>query len=174
MMALCTLEDLKLYLGIENANQDTLLSNLINSASGYIENYCNRDFSIQEYTERLHGTGKPFLPVHNAPITEVLSVVNSYGVEFEGVGHIDTMLVMSNNAVFSKGTFNWTVTYKGGYATVPYDVAQACIELAAYKFKDRDRIGLNSKTLAGEVISYEKKDIRGEIKNVLANYVRVY
>ena len=141
---------------------------------GYIENYCNRVFTIQEYTERLDGTGKQFLPVLNAPITEVVSVVNSYGVDFAGVDHTGTMLIMPENYVFAKGMLNWIVTYKGGYATVPYDVAQACIELAAYKFKDRDRIGINSKTLAGEVISFEKKDIRGEIKNVLANYVRVY
>jgi hypothetical protein len=170
---LCTLDDLKSYLGIDNANQDVLLTNLINGASAFIENYTNRDFSIQVYTEQLHGTGKKFLPVQNSPIVDVISVTDDNGVSYN-VDFIDTMLIMPNYGVFTKGVFNWAISYHGGLSVVPDDVAQACKELAAYKFKDRDRIGLKSKGLAGEVISYEKKDIRGEIQNVLANYVRVY
>lgn len=168
---LCSLDDVKQYLGIETTTSDVLITSLINSASAFIESFTNRVFSIADYTEVRDGTGNSKMPVCFAPITEITSVKID-DIEYD-VKHTQTLIYFSNGNIFPAGIMNVELQYKAGYSSIPLDVKQACIELVAYKFKQKDRIGLNSKTLAGEVISFEQKDIRIEIKNVLASYVRV-
>lgn len=168
---LCTVEDVKLYLGIETTSSDTLLTSLIVGVSGFIENVTDRVFSISDYTEVRDGTGNAKMPVCFAPITEITSVkIND--ISFD-VKNTTTLIYFNNGNVFPTGLMNIELKYKAGYSSVPADVKQACIELVAFKFKEKDRIGLNSKGLAGEVISFEKKDISLEIKSVLSAYMRV-
>lgn len=168
---LCSLDDVKQYLGIETTNSDTLITSLIGGVSAFIENSTNRVFSITDYTEVRDGTGNSKMPVCFAPIIEIISVkIND--IEYD-VKNTQSLIYFSNGNIFPAGIMNVELKYKAGYSSVPLDVKEACIELVAYKFKQKDRIGLNGKTLAGEVISFEQKDIRIEIKNVLASYVRV-
>jgi hypothetical protein len=61
--------------------------------------------------------------------------------------------------------------YTAGYASVPPDVAQACIELVALRYRERGRIGEMSKHLGdGSTVSYERKDIPDSIKTMLQPY----
>ena len=60
------------------------------------------------------------------------------------------------------------------YGTVPYDVEQAVIELAGETYKRADRIGLNSKTLAGqEIISFSQLPMGRAIQDSLNRYRRL-
>lgn len=172
-MALCEVDEVKLYLGIETAHNDDLFEMLIDSASAFIENFTGRKFEVTEYTEMLNGTNKAMIPVHYAPIVEVLTIVNSYGNIKTDIKHTDNLIFLTDGSVFSSGVANWIVTYEAGFLEVPYDVRQVCIELVAYKFKQKDRIGISTKTLAGEVVSFELRDIRDDIRNTLSSYVRV-
>ncbi|HZU90089.1 MAG TPA: head-tail connector protein [Stellaceae bacterium] len=64
-----------------------------------------------------------------------------------------------------------TLQYTAGYAAVPPDVAQACIELVALRYRERGRIGEISKHLGdGSTVSYERKDIPDSIKTMLQPY----
>jgi hypothetical protein len=56
------------------------------------------------------------------------------------------------------------------YSYTPFPVEQACIETVARKYKERGRIGEKSKTLAGEVISYDLSDLSDAVKMLLAPY----
>lgn len=56
------------------------------------------------------------------------------------------------------------------YSYTPHAVEQACLETAARKYKERGRIGEQSKTLAGEVLSYDLSDLSEAVKLLLAPY----
>lgn len=169
---LCTIDDVKLLLGITTTTHDNLLDQLIVGASAFIENYTNRNFDIQNFVEVLDGTGTARLPVGHGDITEVISVVdvygNNYSPSFQG-----NILYFTDGRVFARGVMNYSVTYKGGFNTVPDDVKWACVDLVAYKFKERERIGEMSVNIAGQVVSYERRDIRDHVRSVLAPYIRV-
>lgn len=171
-MALCELEEVKLYLGIETTANDALLEMLIDSASAFIESYTNRTFDIQEYTEIVNGTGGNRLPLSYAPIYSVTSITNIYGITVTAP-FTKNLIYLTDGSVFTEGKLNWTVVYEAGFEEIPYDVRQACIDMVAFKYKEKDRIGINTKTLAGEVISFEKRELKDHIRSQLAPYVRV-
>jgi hypothetical protein len=74
--------------------------------------------------------------------------------------------------VFSRGFQNVVVGYTAGYAATPPEIEQACIELVALRYKERDRIGQASKNLAGEVVSFAQKDMPADVQTMLAQYRR--
>ena len=60
------------------------------------------------------------------------------------------------------------------YGTVPFDIEQATLEVAGETYARLDRIGLNSKTLAGqEVISFSQLPINASARLMLQPYRRV-
>ncbi len=61
------------------------------------------------------------------------------------------------------------------YGYVPGDIAQAAIEMIAYRMKSRDFIGLVSKSLGGqESVTFSQKDMPDYIQTSLQNYKRVF
>lgn len=101
------------------------------------------------------------------------SVVNSSGVALTKVtASPATALQYSVN---EKGVYlfhdsmvgqNVTITY----GNAPNDVEQACMELVLSRSKEKDRIGISSKSVANESISYSQKDLSNFIKTSLQNY----
>ena len=72
---------------------------------------------------------------------------------------------------FSRGIQNVTISYSAGYTTIPPDIAQACIELVALRYRERTRIGEVSKSLGGaETVTYAQKDLTAAIKTLLQAY----
>lgn len=71
-MAFGNLPDLKLYLGIKEADvqEDAALSNLLVQVSGMIEDYCNRPLTegTKFYDEIYSGDGSAFLVLRNRPV----------------------------------------------------------------------------------------------------------
>jgi hypothetical protein len=64
-----------------------------------------------------------------------------------------------------------TLQYTAGYASVPPDVAQACIELVALRYRERGRIGEVSKHLGdGATVAYDRSDIPAKIRTILQPY----
>lgn len=60
------------------------------------------------------------------------------------------------------------------YSYVPPDVEQACWELVGLRFKEKDRIGIQSKSLGGqETISYFKGNMPADVVSILSQYMRV-
>ena len=172
-MALCNLDDVKAFLGLEAPTSDDLLNTLINNASAFIENYTNRVFAVTNYVEIRNGTGNAKMPVQYAPITQLNSVkIND--VDYTSyVKNTDNLIWFTNGNIFPSGLMNVELNYMAGYDAIPSDVSQVCVDLVAYKFKQKDRIGINSKTLGGEIVTFELRDIRVDIQNKLASYVRV-
>jgi hypothetical protein len=63
------------------------------------------------------------------------------------------------------------IAYTAGYSTTPPEVAQACIELVALRYRERTRIGEVSRSLGGaETVAYAQKDVSDAIKTLLQRY----
>lgn len=60
------------------------------------------------------------------------------------------------------------------YSYLPLDIEQACIELVALRYQERQRIGQVSKSLAGEVVAFSQKDMQEDVAAALAPYRRVF
>lgn len=73
-MALTTLSDLKLTLGITDSTEDSLLTLLITQVSNFIEEYCGRTFASTSYTEYYCGNNQPFIVLNQRPVTAIASV----------------------------------------------------------------------------------------------------
>jgi hypothetical protein len=72
---------------------------------------------------------------------------------------------------FTRRVQNVVITYSAGYAATPPDIAQACIELVALRYRERTRIGEVSKSVgAGETVTYAQKDMSLPIATLLQQY----
>jgi hypothetical protein len=64
-----------------------------------------------------------------------------------------------------------TLQYTAGYSTVPFDLAQACTELVALRYKERNRPGVVSEvSQPGTTVSYSQKDMSEATRTLLQKY----
>ena len=69
-----------------------------------------------------------------------------------------------------------TIQYTAGYDPIPADVQQACIELVAWKYHERRRIGETTRSIGGvEVATFQPaafslRDMRSDIQTLLMQY----
>ena len=159
------------YLKITGTTDDALLADLIAQSSEFIRSVLSREVLTAQYIETRDGNGADTILVSNYPIT----VIDSVTVDGRAVtgALFDAYSVTLPSGYFTKGRKNVTIQYHAGLAAIPADVAQVCIELVAKKYRERDRIGTLSRTLAGEIVTYEKSDLSGEVQSRLRNYVKV-
>jgi hypothetical protein len=177
-MALTTLANVKQYLQIEpdDTSADDLLERMIDAASVTIERYCGRTFLQANYTEVRHGTGQRRMSVRNIPMTAVSSVtVNGRSIPARpgatGQGFtFDQYCVNLTGYDFTDGYDNVAISYTAGFAAVPADVDLACCELVSLRYKTIDRLGVTSKSLAGESISFNMGDFSEPVKRALDQY----
>lgn len=174
---LTTLDTLKSYLN-PGSNDDKLLQRLLSAASVAIENWLSRDVKSQAYTEFFDGTGGRVLVMPQNPVTAVASVtingnaIPAGNVTTAGYYFTDTAIILTGYS-FTRGNANVVVVYTAGYATIPYDLEQACIGLVQYWMGDRQRNGEVSRSMGGQTISYSQKDMPEWVKTTLMQYRRV-
>lgn len=182
MADLTTLAKVKEWLEIPtgNTSKDALLTRLVSAASSGIETWCGRTFALTDYVEVRNGPGGQQLMLANYPVTTVTSVtvdwrpvVASPGSGQPGYEFDDTVLTLMGGLNFTRDKRNVRVAYRAGYATTPAEVEQACIELVGLRYREMDRIGMVSKQLAGEVITFTTKDFTDSVRNVLEQYRKV-
>jgi hypothetical protein len=176
---LCQLTDVQTYLGDSASSSAVALDALIENASAFIEQYCNRTFALANYTETRNGNGGNRLFLLNGPVVSVTAVsVNGQtiaaapSVMANGWVNDDSMVYLRGGC-FTRGFQNVTVAYSAGFATIPADVAQACIELVAEKFAKRNRIDKVSETLGTQQTqAYIQADMPARVKTALQPYIR--
>lgn len=176
---LTTLPAVKQWLNITADTDDALLTRLITAASTFIESWLNRDIISQSYTETRSGKGTQILNFTNYPVTAVAAlsidgfpVLPSPGVNRGGYVFDDMQLYLYNHS-FRRGMQNITFTYTAGYAVVPLDIEQACIQIVSLRYKEKDRIGQVSKSIGGEVVSFSQKDMDMATQTTLQQYKKV-
>lgn len=176
---LVTVADVKRYApNVTGNGLDDLIQDLITNESQFIDTWLNRPVLEGTHTERYNGEGSALIPLHHFPITAVSSVkVNDQAWDFATLTtqmgfRFDDRFLIAINAVFPRGYQNIEVTYTGGYtkAAVPQDIKQACIELVTLRIDERKRLGVTSKSLNGENITYSDKDMPESVQARLNPY----
>lgn len=170
-----TLADVRAWLGIKenNTSDDELLTRMIKAASQWIDTYLDRSLALASYTKTFDGVGglRQCLPF--GPIVSVESVVVD-GVASDGLRwRSDDYGVVLKGGWFQRGYGNVEISWTAGYAVIPEDVVQCCIDIVAFNYRRRERIGHASKTLNGETTAFVTSDVPPECKAVLQQYRRV-
>lgn len=178
MADLTTLAAVKAYAGVTNSNDDALISNLITAYSQWVRSYTSRDFTIQQYNIWRSGRGNAALVVPDYPITSVASLTvegrsipaapswGAFGYRFT-----DTEVMLSGGCVFPVGRNNINLVFSAGYANVPADITQAVTELVSLRYRMKgDKLEWTSKSLAGETVSLNTRDMPASVATVLKMY----
>jgi len=187
---LTTLSTVKEELGIADSSKDTLLQNLIDQASAYVEHYCNRIFALQKYKETVAAHGGLYLALSMRPVIDVESVkengqlITDYVLETP-----DSGLLYRKAGWGWKPMLNWVITwqplpnadmqtyevvYTAGYIlpsetgrTLPYDIERACIEIIKSWYMDIESgRRIQSESIGDYSVTYAR-DIPSEIVRTL-------
>lgn len=158
------------------STDDALLMRLITAASRYIETWLNRPVAAADWFELRDGTGGRRLQFAVFPVSAVLSltiddvaILPATNAWAAGYSFTATQLVLRGYR-FTPRPQNVAVTYTAGYPETPPEIAQACIELVALRYRERMRVGEVSKNIGGEVVAFSQKDISDPIKTLLQQY----
>lgn len=179
MADLTTLAAVKAYGSIAGTEMDTLLSALISRASAAVENFIQGSVLSASYTETRNGTGGQAMLLAEYPVTSASAVaVNGQTIPMAsafgqaGWWLADRTILLVGYS-FARGRNNVQVTYTAGYATVPGDIEQAVIETVILLLRRQEHVGISSKSLAGESVSFVSSDLTPSAKAVLNSYRRV-
>jgi uncharacterized phiE125 gp8 family phage protein len=179
MADLTTLANLKAWLNLTATGDDALLGRLVTAASAFVENWLGRAAATTSYVETRDGTGGTTLVFAVTPVTAVTALtIDNHPIapSPDGVapGYVfsPSRLALIGGG-FRRGLANVTVSYQAGYAATPPEIEQAVIALAALRYRERERIGLVSKGLAGETTSFAQKDMPADVATALQRYRKV-
>ena len=191
-MSLTTLDNCKSYLQIEDTSQDLFLNMLIKSVQKEIENYCNRQFDLQTYTNEQHKVNHKIF-THNYPIVSVEAIRRtydgtldieltpnelngSYRIHPNYVELLDMKYVtMSNKTMWAFKEESYVeIDYTAGWSQeqIPGDLTLAATKMVAleYTISRESRIGLESESVGGVKYTYYKnaaQSIPADIQLVL-------
>ncbi len=183
---LTNLADVKAWLQTGHSafppTDDALLTRLITAASQYIQVWLSRRIAVADYLEVRDGTGGQQLQFACFPVCAVLSLTID-GIAIPqapppspstglAAGYVFSPTQLSVRGYhFTRRAQNIAFSYTAGYPTTPPEIAQACIELVALRYRERTRIGEVSKAVGGgETVSYSQKDISAPIATLLQQY----
>jgi hypothetical protein len=144
--ALTSVADVKETLGISSGDstQNNLITRKINQATEIIEGYCQRRFKEQALITEYHeGSRTDELVLLQRPVTDATPFVLSArdtalnDNDFNTVDANQYFVDANAGIVRAVSTFyghwdRWKVVYSAGYATIPSDLAEAAVTLAAY------------------------------------------
>ena len=144
---LVTAAEVKTYLGLTGSTHDTLIDELIDITSEFIENYCNTTFSSTSTTDRIDG-GHDLLITTRAPIISITSITDNdtsetvTSTDYDFYAESGRIYIVNDSLTFpapgpkwAQGRQRYTVVYTAGYAAVPEAVKWVCYELIARNLK---------------------------------------
>lgn len=164
-----------LYAG-ENAIGLSLVGGKFPAGQGNVTATWRSGYRADESSEIPAQTGNE--PVTITPTTGGRAV---YNVGVEDANGVAFSLVANGPVAgqysFSGGVYTFNAANSGTEVTMTYDyvpapVEQACIEMVGLDMKQRDNLGVNSKTLAGETVTYTTKGITPSVAEMLTEFKR--
>lgn len=182
---LTTLDDVKAWLaiGLGDSTYDSMLSRLVTACSTTMQAYMNRIVAVTAYSTTFSGDGKDHKMVPNYPIQSVTQVTVNGVVVPQGVAptptasqqsgwFFDEDTVWLSGWRFCEGLQNCSLSYTAGFSPTDPNLsalAQACIEVVSYRFRERSRIGERNKSVNGEVIGFALVDFPPEVMTLMNN-----
>lgn len=181
---LTTLGNVKQYLGIVSSvtDSDVLLTRMVSALSTFVQTWLNRTIASAAYVDTFDGVGNARFQFNNYPVTAVASltidgrVIPAAPVPASAgwTGYVWTPnQIALQGYVFTPGYSNVVVNYTAGFATTPGDIEQAVIEIIALRFKQIQQLGFVSKSIGGETVTFNQKDMNSSTLTLLQNYRRV-
>lgn len=178
--ALCSLQDVKDFLGpMGTAEPDeSLFESLINNVSVTFANYCGvEQFKTKNYIEYHDGAGSRYIFPRNVPVNSVDEINEDpdwvWGSDTT-IGEDDYRIVDKHyivcDVIFAIAEQSIKIEYNAGFATIPYDLKEACIEEVARKYKHRKDLDVSSKSAQDGTTSYITKDFLPSTKLILDKY----
>jgi hypothetical protein len=177
-MLLASATDVRTFINAPAAD-DALLTQLVTAASAFALGYMELPataFQDTAYTHRYNGTGsrvlvpriRPLISIQSVKVDEraIPAIINGsdYGYRF------DEDAIYLRGYEFTRDLQNVEVMYHAGYTAVPADIKQAVVEVCAEKYQRRLRLGITSKSIGQESISYSQQDLSPNAKLVLEQY----
>jgi len=168
--ALITAVELDQFLQITIGDADTS-NTLINVASDFIDRFCNRSFIKATYTaEEYDGDGNNNIYLRKFPIVTVAAIVlyDTYSAAILQTFTVNTeyLIYLNEGYIYmrsrtSPGHKNYRVTYDAGYliADIPYDLKNACAQLAGLVYYNKGKSGAKSESIGKYSITYDKGDL---------------
>lgn len=180
MADLTTINNVKEWLQLKAATaDDALLTRMITAVSSAITHWLGRDILQTVYTYTFDGPGGTRWPLAQYPITAVSSVVvdgvavpQASSPSGSGYFFTESMLFLRGYS-FARGFGNCTVNYTAGYAAVPGAIEQACIEWLGYLYRNRERIGHQSKQIASETVTFITGPMPKSVQFILQDWRKV-
>ena len=154
---LVTLEEYKVYAGINSTNQDTVITALIPQVSSLVKTICRRtfvDYIDDAKTEVFSGGSTNYkYYMQEYPVLSVSSVEYSadYGQTYTSLTEYtdyvvdledDSLVALPftedplTTTVFTKAINGYKVSYYAGYETLPADLKIAILDLVTYYLKN--------------------------------------
>ncbi len=184
---LCTLAELKAHIGITPTTHDTLLTALIEEASGAINAETRRQIEIAEITEFHDGEFQNAIILHEYPVASEFTITLTedgdavaaadFAVDFD-----QGVLRLLDGATFAEGEKNVKVIYRAGFSVassppagetaLPFELRLACKSIAGRWFQLRENLGVNQKRFESGTISY-KDALDEDITAILERHRRV-
>ena len=153
-------------LGLESeAALASLTEDLIEQASGIVDQYCGRDFALHEdVAERYDGSGRLRLPLRGWPIISVTSVAVGGTALAEGVDYEvlsgGGILERVDGAVWPPGRRNISVVYTYGFTTPPGAIVSVVEDLVVGALTHAARNvatkGASSMSMDGYSVAYSE------------------
>ena len=155
----------------------------INNASWFCNNYTHRLLLSRSSTEYYSGDGTNSLLVNNYPITAITHIYNDLARVY-GAGTEITLTdlvflpqdlaykIVYDGGVFTKGIKNLKVEYTAGYATIPWDLQEAALELCAFYWDNFENklFGKVAMSMADGSIRLATTGIPKSVLTVLEHY----
>jgi hypothetical protein len=180
--ALASLEDLKGYMKLTVNDDDALLVRLLDVASSWIRRYIDHDvWPIKSYTDTITGAGRgdafwlvewPVQSVVSLAYEDGRSIPERVGGRGDGWWLELPNLLHLHGYRLARGE-RAICTYTAGWPEVPFDLSQACIDVASYEYKRRSRIAQSSKNLPGENVAFDAEWASKYGRDVLDHWKRV-
>lgn len=175
---LATLADLKTYLGISGTSEDAVLQIFLNRADAQAKRIIGRDIEKPQsnYAEETDGHGESILQVRNFPIISVVSVEFHDGSSWQPVSSSEYSVKKSSGQIrfpyssVPRGFGNVRITYMGGYETVPHDVTEAVVRIAASAYNRRNSDGIKREKIEGAEIEYSQDAMPQDAVETLNSY----
>ena len=164
---------------------DVLLARVISSVSESIRSYTQAKFSVDTYAEVRSGVGygQMVLSPRITPIASVTALTIDGKTIPAVTGNIPSTAMNGYlytadhislfGYEFTRGRDNILLTYDAGYSAVPDDIVQAAVEWTCFKYREKDRIGHSSKSLAGETVSFIVDDAPKSVLKAMNRYRKV-
>lgn len=189
--ALTTLVNAKEHLGVPSANNtfDSLITRLINEASGRIETFCDRKLKQRTgIVEIQDGFAQDRILLDQWPATKPSELwidstglftdatrlldPSDYGLDVsargEGIG-----VALLNRSFFPRGIKNIKAVYDAGFVTIPDELEGACLWTVQFLYSMRNdlSVGLQTKGKNQENTTY-REDLPKYVTDTLLAYKR--